>query len=72
MATNELESLLIEYESKRRNAEVDLENKKQKLYKKLPRLEEIDSRVNKISINKAKNILINPLNKNLNIELDKE
>ena len=48
MATNELESLLIEYESKRRNAEVDLENKKKELYKKLPRLEEIDSRVNKI------------------------
>ena len=63
MATNELESLLIEYESKRRNAEVDLENKKKELYKKLPRLEEIDSRVNKISINKAKNILINPLNR---------
>lgn len=72
MATNELETLLIEYEQKRRNAELDLEQRKKELYKKIPRLEQIEDEINKISINKTKNILINTSNKDLNIELDKK
>lgn len=70
MATNELKSLLIEYEQKRRNAELDLEQRKNNLYKKVPRLQEIENKINQISIDKARNILTNSLT--LNIELDKE
>lgn len=72
MATNELDALLIEYEQKKRNAEFDLEKRKKELYKKIPRLEEIEDEINKISINKAKNILSNTLTKNPNNKLDKE
>lgn len=59
MADKNLELLLTQYEQKRRNAEIDLENRKQELYKKIPRLEEIETEINKISINKAKSILSN-------------
>ena len=54
MANKNLEFLLIEYEQKRRKAEIDLDNRKRELYKKLPRLEEIDLEINKVSINKTR------------------
>ena len=57
MADKVLESLLNEYEQKRRNAEMNLYTRKEKLYKKIPRLREIETEINKISINKAKSIL---------------
>ena len=67
MATNNLESLLSEYEQKRRKAEMDLETRVEDLYKKFPELENIDDKINKISINKTKAIL----NKHNNIaEMD--
>jgi len=59
MANKNLEILLTEYEQKRRLAEMDLEFRKQELYKRVPRLQEIELEMNKISINKAKAILSN-------------
>lgn len=59
MANEVLNSLLREYEQKKLNAELDLESRKQQLYKLIPRLEEIDTELNNIGINTAKNILKN-------------
>lgn len=56
---SELETLLIEYEQKRRNNITNLQNRKQKLFKTIPRLEEIENEINKLSIDKAKSILTN-------------
>ena len=69
MSTNNLESLLSEYEQKRRKAEMDLDERIENLYKKFPKLEEIDDKINQISIDKTKAIL----NKKNGIEeMDKE
>lgn len=70
MATSDLDFLLVEYEQKKRNAEFDLQRRKQKLYEKFPRLEEIDEEINKISINKTKSILISQLTNSLNTEFE--
>lgn len=72
MATNDLDFLLVEYEQKKRNAEINLQKRKEKIYKRIPRLEEIDKQINNISINKTKNILINKLTNSLNTELENE
>lgn len=69
MSTNNLESLLSEYEQKRRKAEMNLDERIENLYKKFPELEEIDDNINQISIDKTKAIL----NKKNGIEeMDKE
>ena len=69
MSTNNLESLLSEYEQKRRKAEMSLDERIENLYKKFPELEEIDDNINQISIDKTKAIL----NKKNGIEeMDKE
>lgn len=69
MSTNNLESLLSEYEQKRRKAEMNLDERIENLYKKFPKLEEIDDKINQISIDKTKAIL----NKKNGIEeMDKE
>lgn len=54
---NELRKLNDIYEQKRIKAEKDLENRKKELYKKVPRLEEIENELNKFSIKKTKSIL---------------
>ena len=72
MATSDLDILLVEYEQKKRDAELALQKRKEKIYKKIPRLEEIDDRINKISINKTKSILINQLTNSLNTEFENE
>ena len=72
MATSDLDILLVEYEQKKRDAEFDLQKRKEKIYKKIPRLEEIDDKINKISINKTKSILINQLTNSLNTEFENE
>lgn len=59
MSNEVLNSLLKEYEQKKLNAELDLDRRKQNLYKLIPRLEEIDDELNKFAINTAKNILNN-------------
>lgn len=69
---SDLEYLLIEYEQKKRKAELDVQNNKDKLYKKIPRLAEIEEKINKISINKTKSILINRLTNSLNTEFENE
>ena len=59
MSNEVLNSLLKEYEQKKLNAELDLDRRKQNLYKLIPRLEEIDNELNNFAINTAKNILNN-------------
>ena len=58
MATNDLEGLLMEYDEKRRTAEKIADKKREEIYKKYPRLQEINQEINQISINKTKNILL--------------
>lgn len=67
MANEVLNSLLKEYEQKKLKAEMDLDRRKQNLYKLIPRLEEIDNELNSFAINTAKNILNNSSNSN-NVE----
>lgn len=57
-----LNSLLKEYEQKKLNAELDLDRRKENLYKLIPRLEEIDKELNSFAINTAKSILNNSSN----------
>ena len=64
MASDVLNSLLKEYEQKKINAEIDLEKRKQNLYKLIPRLQEIDDELSTYAINTAKNILNNNANNN--------
>ena len=59
MANDSLNSLLKEYEQKKLNAELDLEKRKEILYKLIPRLEKIDSELSSAALNTAKNILNN-------------
>lgn len=58
MSNKLLESLLLEYDYKKRKAELDLEERKSILYKKIPRLQEIDDKINNLAINNTKNILL--------------
>ena len=57
MSSEILSTLLLEYDQKKRRAEFDLERRKQELYVKFPRLEEIETELNNFAINTAKNIL---------------
>lgn len=59
MSNEVLNSLLKEYEQKKLNAELDLDRRKQNLYKLIPRLEEIDNELNNFAICTAKSILNN-------------
>ena len=64
MANEILNSLLKEYQQKKMNAELDLERRKQLLYKLIPRLEEIDNELNSYAISTTKSILNNSSEKN--------
>lgn len=59
MSNEILNSLLKEYEQKKLKAEMDLEIRKEQLYKKIPRLQEIEDELNYVAISTAKNILNN-------------
>lgn len=72
MATSDLDFLLVEYEQKKKDAEFNSQKRKEIIYKKIPRLEEIDEEINKISINKTKSILISQLTNSLNTEFENE
>ena len=65
-----LNSLLREYEQKKIKAELDLEKRKEALYKSIPELQEVENKINSYSINHAKNILnnISSIDFNSNIE----
>lgn len=62
MSNDILNSLLKEYEQRKLNAELDLDRRKENLYKLIPRLQEIDSELNNFAIKTAKNILNNSSN----------
>ena len=79
MSNEILSKLLLEYDQKKRKAELDLEERKNQLYIKLPRLQEIENELNMFAINTAKNILkgdflsINNLNLKVeNLKKEKE
>ena len=57
MSNDILASLLSDYEQKKRKAEVKFEHKKIELYKKIPRLQEIEDELNSVAITETKNIL---------------
>ena len=57
MSNEILSDLLLEYDQKKRKAELDLERRKQELYEKVPRLQEIEDSLNTFAIATAKNIL---------------
>lgn len=58
MSNEVLNSLLKEYEQKKLNAELDLEKRKEELYQKIPKLQEIEDELNNFAISTAKNILL--------------
>lgn len=58
MANEVLNSLLKEYERKKQMAELDLEKRKEKLYQKIPKLQQIENDLNHFAIFTAKNILL--------------
>ncbi len=59
MSNEVLNSLLKEYEQKKLQAELDLEKRKEELYEKIPKLQEIENKLNSFAISTAKNILLN-------------
>ena len=65
MSCEVLNSLLKEYEQKKLKAELDLEERKNELYAKIPRLQQLEDELNKFALNVSKNILLNNSNSNL-------
>ena len=60
MTNDILNSLLRDYERKKLNAELDLERRKDLIYKLITRLLEIDTELNSLGIQSAKSILFSP------------
>lgn len=73
MSNEILNSLLKEYDQKKTRAEIDLINRKDKLYASVPRLREIEDELNQSAINTAKSILSGEKNdlEYLNIKINK-
>ena len=73
MSSEILSKLLLEYDQKKRKAELDLDKRKQELYQKIPRLQAIETELNIFAINTAKNILNGIVSSidNLNLEVNK-
>lgn len=66
-------TLLNEYEQKRKKANIELENRKNKLYSDFPELEKLDTSLNKLAISSAKALLENKnsdILNNLNSEIE--
>lgn len=59
MNSQNLKSLLIEYDQKRNKAILDAENKKMELYSSIPELEKLDNDINSVSISAIKAVLTN-------------
>ena len=57
MSSEILSTLLLEYDQKKRRAELNFEKRKEELYVRLPRLQEIENELNNFAINTAKSIL---------------
>lgn len=58
MSNEVLNSLLKEYEQKKLKAELDAEKRKEDLYQKIPKLQQIEDELNNFAILTAKNILL--------------
>ena len=58
MSNEVLNSLLKEYEQKKLKAELDAEKRKEELYQKIPKLQQIENELNNFAIHTAKNILL--------------
>lgn len=58
MSNEVLNSLLKEYEQKKLKAELDAEKRKEDLYRKIPKLQQIEDELNNFAILTAKNILL--------------
>ncbi len=71
MDNDVLNSLLREYDQKRIRAELDLEKRKESLYKSIPELQKIEAEINSYSINNAKNILNNIKSDNYDLKIEK-
>lgn len=61
MANEVLNSLLKEYEQKKLKAELAFDKRKEKLYQKIPRLQQIENEINDLAIFTTKNILLHNL-----------
>lgn len=60
-----LKSLLFEYDKKRNYAEMLAEEKKRELYKKYPKLQELEDSLTSLAISTTKNLIINSNNQDL-------
>ncbi len=70
MSNEILNSLLREYEQKKLIAEIELDKRKQNLFKKFPRLQQIENELATLAISASKNILLhNSGSDNLNEKL---
>lgn len=72
MSNEILNDLLREYSQKKLRAELNLEERKEQLYKLIPRLEEIDNDLNSSGINTAKYILNNSADSSIIDSLNKK
>ncbi len=72
MSNEILNDLLREYSQKKLRAELNLEERKEQLYKLIPRLEEIDNDLNSSGINTAKYILNNSADSSILDSLNKK
>lgn len=72
MSNNNINLILKEYNKKKIKAELDLERRKTELYNSIPRLEEIEKKLNALSISSTKSILNNDKSsiENLNKEIN--
>ena len=61
MSNDILNSLLKEYDQKKLKAELECDERKNNLYRLIPRLQEIDNELNSFAFKTAKNILNNSL-----------
>ena len=71
MANNVLRDILSQYNKKKCNAELEAEQRKQELYKKHPKLQQIDDKLTALAISTAKS-LINNNNQELLQDLDRK
>ena len=71
MSSEIFSTLLLEYEQKKRKAELDLENRKEDLYNKIPRLREIENELNTYAINSAKMQMAKDMNNCMDTDVEK-
>ncbi|HSQ88546.1 ATP-binding protein [Romboutsia sp.] len=60
MNDNKIRNILLKYEQKRDQDELDLENRKKEIYTKIPEIEQIEDEISKIGLKLAKAVLLDP------------